>query len=377
MLRLAQILGIAIGMIAAVLLLGSIQSSPTLKRPPAAMLSECDGAIRQIVIQYTQGADQVLPVYREFLPMLPRDITVNVVCPDAGAFDELQASLPKTTCTLHPIFTNHPMTAWSRDRWVALQAPIPGDPITLLAPHNENGAETWPARQGDQIIAFDIARALSPAVVASRSSLEFDGGDLLCDGENIFVTSAVLHRNLNRSVASRDELIHTLEGTLHRPIILMDNSPDHHAGMYMMAAVDHTMLIADPSLAKDSLPTDAPILQTLPGGPDFSAETQHRLDFIADQCRTLGYYVVRIPTIPGTDHKTYLTYVNVITDVRAGHRIVYMPIYRGAEKLNTAAEQVWKDIGYEVKRIDCTSTYRCFGNLHCLVNVLNRVAGEK
>jgi N-dimethylarginine dimethylaminohydrolase len=372
MIRPAQILGLGIGACVAMLLLGSVQSPKTPQRASAAMLSECNGVIREIVIQYTHGADAVLPVYQQFLPMLPRGIVVDVVVPDADAFNELQASLPPVSCTLHPIFTNHPMTAWSRDRWVALQPQTPGDPITLLAPHSEYGADTWPARAGDQRIAFDIARNLSPAVIASRSGLDFDGGDLLCDGANVFVTSAVLHRNLNHTIATRDELIHTLETELHRPIVLMDDSPDHHAGMYMMAAANHTMLIADPALAKNILPADADILQTLPGGPDFSAATQHQLDALANQCRSLGYHIVRIPTIPGMDRKTYLTYVNVITDERDGHRTVYMPIYRGAETLNDAADQVWKNLGYDVKRIDCTSTYRCYGNLHCLVNVLTR-----
>jgi hypothetical protein len=264
------------------------------------------------------------------------------------------------------------MTAWSRDRWVALLPAHAGEPTTLLAPSAENGADTWPARAGDQRIAADIAAALSPRLAALRSGLEFDGGDLLCDGERVFATSAVLHRNLNRTVASRDELVRTLQDALHRHVILMDDSPDHHAGMFMMAAANRTMLVADPKLAMDLLPGDAQILQTLPTGADFSDETQHKLDTIADQCRALGLRVARIPTIPAMDRKTYLTYVNVITEIRDGGRIVYMPVYRGADPLNDAAERVWREIGYDVKRIDCTSTYQCFGNLHCLVNVLAR-----
>jgi hypothetical protein len=82
---------------------------------------------------------------------------------------------------------------------------------------------------------------------------------------------------------------------------------------------------------------------------------------------------VRIPTVPAAaEPKAYLTYVNVIADHRDGRHIVYLPTYRGAESLNDAAAQVWRDLGYEVRRVDCTSTYRFFGNLHCLVNVLRR-----
>ena len=40
------------------------------------------------------------------------------------------------------------------------------------------------------------------------------------------------------------------------------------------------------------------LLATLPGGPDFSEQTQRKLDAIAAQCADAGYRVVRIPTIP-------------------------------------------------------------------------------
>ena len=169
-------------------------------------------------------------------------------------------------------------------------------------------------------------------------------------------------------------MIRRLEASLHRHVILMDNCPDHHAGMFMMAAADRTMLVADPKLASHLLSPDAPVLETLPGGADTSDQMQQKLDDIASECTSLGYRVVRIPTLPAMDQKTYLTYVNVITEIRDGHRIVYMPIYHGAEALNDAAAKVWQSIGYDVKRIDCTSTYRSFGNLHCLVNVLSRTS---
>ena len=59
-------------------------------------------------------------------------------------------------------------------------------------------------------------------------------------------------------------------------------------------------------------------------------------------------------------------------DQRDGRRIVYLPIYQGAEPLNAAAAEVWREAGYEVRPIDCTSAYRLGGSLRCLVNVLSR-----
>lgn len=130
------------------------------------------------------------------------------------------------------------------------------------------------------------------------------------------------------------------------------------------------MLVGDPSLARP-LVDDASLTQ-FPGGPDWSAETQKQFDDVAAQVATLGYRVVRIPTVVGRDAKTYFTYVNVITDHRDGKKIVYLPIYRGAERLNAAAIECWRTLGFEVRTVDCTSTYPLFGNLHCLVNVLRR-----
>ncbi len=52
--------------------------------------------------------------------------------------------------------------------------------------------------------------------------------------------------------------------------------------------------------------------------------------------------------------------------------IVDMPVYRGCDEMNSEAEGVWRGLGYGVRRVDCTSSFRHFGSLHCLVNVLER-----
>src|SRR2546423_10108495 len=117
MLRFPHILGTLIGLIFAALLLSSISGRQSSRVVTGPMMSECDGALHEIVIQYTSGAQNVLPVYRDFLPLLAADVIVDVVVPDALAFDELRSALPVLSCTLRPIITDHPMTAWSRDRW--------------------------------------------------------------------------------------------------------------------------------------------------------------------------------------------------------------------------------------------------------------------
>src|SRR3954466_691602 len=131
MLRLPHILGILIGLTGATLLLSSISGRQSPRPVTGPMMSECDGSLREIVIQYTSGAQNVLPVYRDFLPLLAPDVIVDVVVPDEPSFDELRSVLPTISCTLRPIIVNHPMTAWSRDRWVALLPAHVGEPTTL------------------------------------------------------------------------------------------------------------------------------------------------------------------------------------------------------------------------------------------------------
>jgi hypothetical protein len=218
-------------------------------------------------------------------------------------------------------------------------------------------------------VGRDIAAVLGPAVRARRSGLYFDGGDFLADAENVFVVPRVLQRNIQQTVASREEFVAVLAREFKRRVILLDEAPDHHAGMFMASAGDRTMLVGDPGLARELMSGQ---MLGPAGGPDFTAQTQRLFDAVAGQCAKAGYKVVRIPVVPARDGRTYLTYVNVLMDQQGDRRLVYLPFYRGVEGLNAAARAVWEGLGYEVRSVDCTSVYRYFGCLHCLVNVLKR-----
>jgi len=217
---------------------------------------------------------------------------------------------------------------------------------------------------------------LGSRAASVRSDLFFDGGDFVADVETAFVAPAVLLRNFQQTVTTREELIETLSTALGRKVVLLDNAPDHHAGMFMMPVGEGTVLVGDPAAARQRLQAEAAetrIAELLPpAGPDFTDATQARFDAVARQCEAAGYQAVRIPVVPGRDGRTYLTYLNVILDRRDDRRIVYMPVFDGADVLNRAAERVWTDLGYEVRPVNCTACYRHFGSLRCLVNVLRR-----
>jgi len=350
--------------------------------PSGAILAECEGRLSELVIHYEPSAKAaVVPVYRDFLRALDRDVTVHVVCPSQAACDELGAALGDVRCQLIAVVVDHPITTWSRDRWVAL-APAPGDGLTtLLSPRGEAAEEIWPARAGDERVGNDLAAALPSALRSRHSELYFDGGDFLADGENVFVVSRVVPRNIQHTTDTREELLRILASELKRRVVLLDESPDHHAGMFMVAVGQRRMLVGDPTLGRKFV---APATNTdddsgvadgfmnLPGGVDFTPETQHLFDAVAAQCEAAGYQVTRLPVVLARDGRTYLTYANVLLDQRGVRRIVYLPFYQGAEPLNAAARTVWENLGFEVRPVDCTSVYRHFGCLHCLVNVLKR-----
>jgi len=356
--------GICIGLLAAAVVLAMTRpAGKSVGYGP--MLSECDGRIRSVAIQYVHGATFALPVYRQFLGVLPRDVKVYAICPDQASVNELRFSLGAESDRLTEIVTGHAMTAWSRDRWISLEAG-PGESAgTLVAPGAENGAEIWPQRQGDQRIAQDLARAIGKQSL--RSGLYFDGGDLLADSRSVFVAPGAITRNLQHTCADQAELKAMLRRQLGCEPILLPDAPDHHVGMFMMAAGNGRVMVSDPSLAKSLF---API--ELPGGADFSSATERRFDSVAAAAAQAGYRVMRIPCVPSADGKTYVTYVNGIIDQRDGTRTIYMPVYRGQDRLNAAGAAAWRELGYRVVPIDVTSAFRLFGTLHCLVNVVEK-----
>lgn len=370
-------LGIVLGLAGAAALVAVPRRPPAPSVPAhGPLLSDCDGALEELVVHWVPEAAGIAEVaYRQFLGQLPPQTTVHVVCPDRAAFADLRSRLGPLSCRLVPVCTGHPITCWSRDRWLAL-APAEGGPAVLLAPASEEGAAVWPQRAGDARVAAALAAAQPRRVAWARSGLDFDGGDFVADARTAFVTPDVLRRNLGRAVASPAELRDGLAAVLGRRVVLLEEAPPHHAGMFLMLAGEGRAVVGDPAMARRLLeavarsrgrPAGCPLAE-----PDFSASTQRLFDAVARPCAEHGYRVSRIPVVPGRDERTYLTYLNAILDQRGGRRTVYMPVYAGAECLNDAAAATWQSLGYAVRRVDCSAAYAHYGSLRCLVNVLRR-----
>jgi hypothetical protein len=381
MFRWQTIVGVVIGLLTGGAILALTGGPGRAPLPSGPILSECDGHLNELVLHYEPGAKEIVaPIYRDFLGALDSDVGVHIVCPDRPAFDDFVATVGSIRCRVSPVLAGHPITTWSRDRWVALAPAVAGGATTLWSPRGEAGDEVWPVRAGDERVGQDIAAALTPAVAARRSSLFFDGGDFLADSDTVFVVPRVLQRNIQHTVGSREEFLGILSREFKRRVILLDEAPDHHAGMFMASVGGQTLLVGDPGLARELVSAEMARdsqaatneFMRPPGGPDFTPQTQHLFDAVAGQCEAVGYRVIRIPVVPARDGRTYLTFVNVLMDQQGSRRLVYLPFYRGVEPLNAAARKVWESLGYEIRPVDCTSAYQHFGCLHCLVNVLHR-----
>ena len=130
-----RILGVVIGLAVtvAVLALAEVfRGEPDGPAPTGPLTSDSDGRLQELVIHYVPKAAGITEtVYRQFLGALPADVTVRVVCPDIEAFEDLKRRVGDVPCRLEPIPVNHPMTTWSRDRWLA-QRPHGRVALTLL-----------------------------------------------------------------------------------------------------------------------------------------------------------------------------------------------------------------------------------------------------
>ena len=181
--------------------------------------------------------------------------------------------------------------------------------------------------------------------------------DFVADHETVFITPRVARRNAASTPEKKAALAKTLGRMFNRKAVLLDTAPPYHAGMFMMLVGDRTAIVGEP------------VAGPVPGS---EAPDPAPFDAVADRLAEEGYRVVRMRVVPGGDGRTWMTFVNVIIDREGDDEIVYMPVYRQVPELNDAAEEVWRRLGFTVRRVDCTETYQSFGSLRCLVSVLRR-----
>lgn len=188
------------------------------------------------------------------------------------------------------------------------------------------------------------------------------------------IATAIMHKN--DVILSQIDL----NQKLARHIIWLGDTPQaapaHHLGMFL-TVIGNTAAVGDVRMAEKVAASHPETLATLQaaGGiasPAFRADLSARLDRVARQMQTLGYRVVRVPLLPSTTPRAWLSYNNGIVETRNGKSIFYMPTF-GAKTLDTAAAEIFQSTtGCTVEPIDCAHIWPLGGSLHCLVNVVAR-----
>jgi N-dimethylarginine dimethylaminohydrolase len=180
------------------------------------------------------------------------------------------------------------------------------------------------------------------------------------------------------------------------PGVEKDPATDH-MDMGCTPIDDKTFLVGDPSMARDAIATFTPkeraqleeVLSKRAGHevklPDASAsgpfqprnrDDQSDFDAYAHILEAKGYKVLRVPHLePPKDRDPYISYNNCLMErfEKDGKEVrrVFLPHY-GIQKLDEAADKVWKSQGFEVHPIPLGALSAEWGALRCVSNWLDR-----
>ncbi len=346
-------------------------------------MSEDVGRITRVVIQYSPGTRQGAPatgeivadIYRQFLRAVGSRVEVLWVTENQQHLDDLREKLGDAYPPgSRAVLTGRPITTWSKDRFTCLvPATGPGRTV-LLAPGRK--AVPNPLRTNDQEVPWRLAAAF-PSLLACRDMrMDFDGGDILATSRGVFVHPVILSKNDPAQAQSLRARLSSQLGELVWLGPAESDVPPHHVGMFLTIA-NGTAFVGDVKLAeKLTAGSEAEVSKACQsaGGParaEARAQLARQLDNVAQQVRSMGLRVVRVPLMPSATARAWMSYNNGIVDLRAGRTRYYMPTF-GLEVLDNAAADAFRRAGCEVIPIDCSRIWHLCGSLHCLVNVVER-----
>lgn len=356
--------------------------------PPA--LVEDAGPVRQIVCHYHPNiGEAAVPVYARFFAGIGDDVEVVWVVASPDDLADLKRRLGSAwPGRSRALVTGVPISGWSKDRCVVLAGPGE-DRATLLAPRRVESPN--PLRTNDGEVPWRLAIEWPGAFAARELPLEFDGGDFYITAERAFVHVAVLTKNPGwrrpdvepsataRPAGERAEAMRQyLADQLGRPVAWIgdplnpDAAPPHHIGMFL-TVVGNYAIVGD---AGDSWrPRDLDALLAPAGGPAEPADRRQladSLDAVADQLRTLGYAVLRVPLLPSATPCAWISYNNGVADAdAAGRPVFHMPTLGDAD-LDEAARKVFQRAGCRVRPVNCSTAWPLGGTLRCLTLVTAR-----
>lgn len=330
-----------------------------------AILPAAEGHVRELAIQFNQlDADDFLPVFREIFQALTADTIVRVVV--AGAEDQAVFEAARRSWfpgnagpAVRYAIAGRPITSWMRDR-LAVCGNADGVSALLAPLTAHEGPE---GRVHDWMVPWTLRGAMGDSATITRSSLRFDGGDLIADRKRCFIASPLLGRNPDAEPAT---LIKRLEQEIGRPVVRIGTTgpvPNHHIGMFITPLGNGRVAVGDPDLA---LPHAGGV-----EGADTDDLRLERFRRVARELAAAGLEIVRIPLLPKQADFVFVSYNNVLCDQREDGLHVIMPVY-GLTALDAAATAAWEAAGATVHPIDCRAIYTLGGSVRCLVAPLVR-----
>jgi uncharacterized protein YebE (UPF0316 family) len=351
----------------------------------AAVLSDTDGALHEIVLHYTdEYAEDLQNLYDALFDALPVDVRLRVVCPSAERalrFDQNWGNAERARGRLVSVLNvDRPITVWARDRRIARADLATGNPAPAVIPSER---PDWDEPYRNELVIGPLAELGGQTDRTEDTPLIIEGGNVVANHRHAFVGANVLTDN-ETDTRPRAAIRRELLRILGRPFLLVGEGPGDppycHTDMYLTPLDDHTILVGSPSLTGILLDEDEPA--PAPGNLDTDAWVgalafqPTTFDFVARQLAHYGYRILRTPVVVSPDGAWMLTYNNVVQERRDGRHIVYMPTY-GILALDQAAESLYRSLGCEVHGIDASRILGDGGALRCIMNVTHRTPKQQ
>jgi hypothetical protein len=381
------------------------------------LLADTPGKLDSVVVSVNSARRSTLrnaSLITSIVNALPDYTRISIITNDRDAFTVARSRMPGRVSFVE-LPDSNPITIWPQDPFLVIHDDKAGE--YLLEP---NAFE----RAGDAVMADEIAKSSGLKVV--KSSLYFEGGNIVSDEKNIFIGANTIRQNAVDLELTEIEVVKRFEQELGRRVLVVGPfpQPSVHIDMFLTPLGNGRLVVADASQGADimqQLIDSAPekvsdfekvceqnffgspmisSLHVLDGetlvAPKLQGKTREMislsreiapiLDGIADAFSGFGYQVYRMPFLFGgpeavTPQETengqiaaypMLTYNNVLIEQNQQHHNVYLPIY-GIDMMDDVATRFWQALGYKaipIKGMAVSSMYG--GALRCSTKVLKR-----
>lgn len=347
----------------------------------AAVLSDTDGTIREILLHYDGLLDDELrPVYEALFKTMPDDLHIRVLCSTGVGTEQFMAQWAGLAAgasrELSVIEVDQPISIWPRDRYIIRQAAE--DPFWGIGYIPPDLPEYYYEKSNELKVFAQLGeRRLMPRV--EKGDIHLEGGNIVANSRHAFIGVNVLDDNtLSFGVSA---FVRELKRLVGKPVFLVGNRdkdvPYDHVDMYLTPIDNSTVLLGSTRMALELLFSRSAPEEGMDGAAylarnlDDSSQIGDQFEAVARQLRGAGYRVLRVPALVDQGRNWMITYNNVLIDNQGDTRTVYMPVYQ-IPALDRVASAIYCELGFRVVEVDVSAVHEWGGAVRCLVNVTQR-----